>query len=155
VYINIEKLIHNLEVKPPIILEDVLEINLPWNSDKAGEAIRAIEKYLENKKKREFIDYQGFLNILSRIAEEELEKYFAEGGWDKEEQTRADLDLQKIYIINLFLFAYAERENDFEKIPTVNSMTLKLFERQIASVVLLTLIETQDRFDKSKKAKFN
>lgn len=154
-YINIEKLIHNLEVKPPIILEDVLEINLPWNSDKAGEAIKAIEKYLECKNKREFVDYQGFLNVLTKIAEEELEKYFAEGGWEKEEQTKADLDLQKIYIINLFLFAYANKGNYFDKIPTVNSMTLKLFERQIASVVLLTLIETQDRFDKSSKAKLN
>lgn len=154
-FINIKKLTHDLEVGAAIILEEALEINLLWNPEKANDAIRTIEKYLEYKKKREFIDYQGFLNVLTKIAKEELEKYFKQGGWGQEEQTRADLDLQKIYIINLFLFAYAGRGNEFDNIPTVNSMTLKLFERQIASVILLTLIETQDRFDKSKKAKFN
>lgn len=154
-YINIEKLTHDFEVGAAIILEDVLEINLPWNPDKANDAIITIEKYLEHKNKKEFINYQGFLNVLTKIAEEELEKYFKQGGWGQEEKTKADFDLQKIYIINLFLFAYANKGNYFDKIPTVNSMTLKLFERQIASVVLLTLIETQDRFDKSKKAKFN
>lgn len=140
-FVNIENLIKELGINFSIASEEVKKVNLLWDQGRADQAVRAVEKYLECKNQKCFTNYTGFLNILKKISAEQLKINFLES----DESTQNDSDIQCIYIINLFLLAYAEKENDFDKIISVKDM------QSLISKIMAMLA----KLSKSEKAPLN